>query len=476
MPHAEMKKHYNIGLFLTAENSCYNAAFGFANALQSRGHSVIFLVNEGSLFIDYVKDNGFGVIEILPITESVYSVTKQSIVSKFNLWRRLTRHSPSVLLKQQRLVHLIKENNLDIFFIDDVRNDVNLYAVALAKNKIPTALISYTFSSQFSSDYPPIFSSRIPSGKGRPNVFYRALYRWLWGWTISTKGRIYSYALVDFLKQSFKKFFDQIRDIGFEQELRQFGWGSAWSEWKRRPLIPQVVFGHHMMDWPAIKSNPARCYFGTSDLWRKKSDFDWSRLDLSKPVIYCNISTTGGFGSDRVSSGNGRKNPGVSLSKRNQMAKRYLEVVLACFSNQQDWQLLLACGSFSEVLVQDQYPSNIHIFERLPQLAVLEKANLAITWGGAGTVRECINSGVPMLVFPAWTDQFGNAARVFSKRTGLCGNIQNVTSSQMTEMVQYVLTDETINTSIKAMREQCSAESDILELVRFVKKHLNFQL
>ncbi len=81
-----------------------------------------------------------------------------------------------------------------------------------------------------------------------------------------------------------------------------------------------------------------------------------------------------------------------------------------------------------------------------------------------------------MLVFPAWTDQFGNAARVFSKRTGLCGNIQNVTSSQMTEMVQYVLTDETINTSIKAMREQCSAESDILELVRFVKKHLNFQL
>jgi UDP:flavonoid glycosyltransferase YjiC (YdhE family) len=100
---------------------------------------------------------------------------------------------------------------------------------------------------------------------------------------------------------------------------------------------------------------------------------------------------------------------------------------------------------------------------------VLTQASLSITWGGAGTVRECINLGVPMLVFPVWSDQFGNAARVSSRNLGIQGNILNVTPQKMIELVEKVLADKTILSSVKKMKRQCNTTEEIQELVNFVK-------
>ena len=44
--------------------------------------------------------------------------------------------------------------------------------------------------------------------------------------------------------------------------------------------------------------------------------------------------------------------------------------------------------------------SNIHFFKRVPQLTVLKVADLHITHGGFGSVKESILYGVPMLVYP----------------------------------------------------------------------------
>lgn len=464
-----MQKQYNIGFLLTAEHSCYNAAFGLANALQERGHKAMFLVNDESIFVQYVNLNGFKVVKMAPIAES--QKTKQNRKKWFRVWERLTEQGPSVLLKQDRLAALIEQNSLDLCFLDDVRDDVNLASVVLARMGVPTILLSYTFASGFQSEYPPVFSSIIPPDKTKPRFGLEIVNTLLWVWTICTKGRPYSYDSFDYVKQSFEKLLDQIRGFSFERELRQFGWASTWSEWKRRPLIPQIVFGHRTLDWPAIVANPGRCYFGTADLFRKNSDFDWSIVESDKPIVYCSISTARGFEKTRVSASPGAAQIVDLSEKKFRMAKRYLEVILDCFSQRKDWQLIIACGPFYEALRNGVRAPNIHMFERTPQLAVLEKVDLAITWGGAGTVRECINFGVPMLVFPAWTDQFGNAARVVARNVGMRGNILDFTPAQMIEMVERVLTDETIRTAVGDMRMQCNSEHEIQGVVDFVRCH-----
>jgi hypothetical protein len=290
------------------------------------------------------------------------------------------------------------------------------------------------------------------------------------------RGRGQAYSRVEYAQLVAKKWLDHMRNVSFERELRRFGRQSAWSEWKRRPLVPEIVFGHRALDWPALASDPDRYYFGTTDLFRKTSDFDWSIVDPNKPIVYCNLSTVNGFeniGAD----GSGRPaavaDPSVA---RFRMAKRYVEAVLDCFSQRQEWQLLIACGPFYPTLRTEAHTANIHLFERLPQLAVLERADLAITWGGAGTVRECVNLGVPMVVLPAWTDQFGNAARVVSRNVGVRGDIMDVTPGRLMVMVERALTDKTIRSSVSEVRMQCNAQQEIEGLAQFVGRHTGLKL
>ncbi len=468
-----MARSYNIGFALMSEHSSYYAALGLASAVQDRGHTAVFFVNDNTVFSQFVSMHGFKVAEIPPGHESHFAKPK---TARFRLWMRLKKRAENIRLEQDFLADLIKTNSIDLCFLDAVRYDLYPFALALAKTGIPAMLLSYTFASRFGFGYPPVFSSMISPATTSPRFLSRAIHALLWVWALGTRGRSRAFGRAEYAQLVIKKWLDQMRNASFERELRRFGLRSAWSEWKRRPLIPEIVFGHRMLDWPAIASDPDRYYFGTTDLYRKISDFDWSIVDPNKPVIYCNLSTINGFESIAVS-GSKRRVSGADFSvTRFRMARRYVQAVLDCFAQRKDWQLLIACGPFYQTLQADARTPNIHLFERLPQLAVLGRADLAITWGGAGTIRECINHGVPMVVLPAWTDQFGNAARVVSCNVGVRGDITGVTPEKLTAMVEHILTDKTIRSSVSAMRTQCNVSQETQGLVQFVGRHARLEL
>jgi zeaxanthin glucosyltransferase len=464
-----MKRSYNVGFLVMSEHSSYNAAFGLARALQERGHNAVFLANNKTVFPQYVIAHGFKVVEIPEVPRHK--------IPKFRLFKRLKTRKHNIKLEQSLLADLIKKNSLDLCLLDSVRYDLFPFALVLAKLGIPTILLSYTFGSRLQFAYPPVFSSAIPSGTTPPSVRSRSRYALLWAWAIvSTRGRVRFFGPLEYAERVIACSADMVRNISFERALRRLGYRSTWSEWKRRPLIPEIVFGHRALDWPTVASSSERYYFGTTDLFRKRSEFDWSAFDANRPIIYCSISTAGGFEKIGLARSNG--NTATSdLSKRKfRLAKRYLEVILETFSQREDWQLILACGPFYESFQRAAYKANIKVFERLPQLTVLTRADLAITWGGAGTVRECINFGVPMLVFPAWTDQFGNAARVQARNAGIRGDILSVTSTKMMEMIERVLTDKTIRTSVLEIRKQSDVKEEIRGLVDFVSRYASLDL
>lgn len=469
-----MTKGFNVGFALMSEHSSYNAALGLARVVQERGHNPIFFVSDQTIFSQFVRTHGFQAAVIPPGHES--HMAKPDKIAGFRLWKRLQRRAASIRLEQEFLVDLIKTNAIDLCFVDAVRYDLYPYVLALAKAGVPTMLLSYTYASRFGATYPPVFSSATSPGATSPKARSSAMHALRWAWALGTRGRSYAFGRVEYAQLVAKKWLDQVRNVSFERKLRRFGRQSAWSEWKRRPLLPEIVFGHRMLDWPAIASDPNRFYFGTTDLFRKTSDFDWSIVDPGKPVVYCNLSTINGFENIGASGSGSRAAAADPSVARFRMAKRYVEAVLACFSQRQDWQLLIACGPFYPTLRADSHTPNIHLFERLPQLAVLEKADLAITWGGAGTVRECITHGVPMVVLPAWTDQFGNAARVVSCNVGVRGNIMDVTPGKLMVMIERALTDRTIRSSLSELRMQCNASQDMEGLVAFVQRHAGLKL
>lgn len=157
------------------------------------------------------------------------------------------------------------------------------------------------------------------------------------------------------------------------------------------------------------------------------------------------------------------------------MAKRYLEVVLDCFSRREDWQLIVACGPFLRHFGAARMLLILISLNASHSLRCLRRPISRLP-GGAGTVRECINFGVPMLVFPAWTDQFGNAARIVAHNIGKRGNILDVTATELIEMVESVLADKTIRASANEMRMQCNSEQEIQGVVDFVRRHTELTL
>lgn len=66
-------------------------------------------------------------------------------------------------------------------------------------------------------------------------------------------------------------------------------------------------------------------------------------------------------------------------------------------------------------------PSNMYVFQHLPQLHLLSYCDLMVTLGGMNSIAECIEKEVPMLVCPLSlkSDQLGNSAPGGLSRFGI---------------------------------------------------------
>jgi zeaxanthin glucosyltransferase len=70
---------------------------------------------------------------------------------------------------------------------------------------------------------------------------------------------------------------------------------------------------------------------------------------------------------------------------------------------------------------------HLYWLAKVPQLDLLSHCDLMITHGGFNSIKECIEAGVPMIVYPLniHGDQPGNATRISSHKIGLRGRIED---------------------------------------------------
>jgi UDP:flavonoid glycosyltransferase YjiC (YdhE family) len=114
-----------------------------------------------------------------------------------------------------------------------------------------------------------------------------------------------------------------------------------------------------------------------------------------------------------------------------------------------EWPGLRLICSVNKYLIEtlharDLIPSNAHFFARVPQLRVLAQADLFITHGGFGSIKESINQGVPMLVYPLdpQYDQNGNALKVAYHGLGLRGLFAHERPEELKRKMKALLEEE----------------------------------
>lgn len=107
-------------------------------------------------------------------------------------------------------------------------------------------------------------------------------------------------------------------------------------------------------------------------------------------------------------------------------------------------------------------PSNMYVFQHLPQLHLLSYCDLMVTLGGMNSIAECIEKEVPMLVCPLSlkSDQLGNSARVVYHGLGLRARIRWDSSRTMEKRIVQIFENyATFKRNLSIMKAKILAEN-----------------
>lgn len=147
--------------------------------------------------------------------------------------------------------------------------------------------------------------------------------------------------------------------------------------------------------------------------------FPWDRLDPSLPLVYMSL--------------------GSQIYYQPTMFATVIEALRG-----QPVQLVM---SVADLLDTDELPT---LGERMlavryaPQLAMLERASLFITHGGANSVMEALSFGVPMIVSPLCNDQFHQAHFVEAAGVGRRLEVCDATPGEVATTIAGVLASDQV--------------------------------
>lgn len=151
-----------------------------------------------------------------------------------------------------------------------------------------------------------------------------------------------------------------------------------------------------------------------------------------KQFIYCSLGT---------------------MSNRYMKAREFLNCLIKVMRRHPEISLMISMGRKNETFLSKEVSANITIIDYVNQREILKKADLVITHGGAGTIKECIYYEVPMIVVPSSYDQAGNAAKVYYHKIG----VRN-------QLMKKNFMERRLNKSLKKM-DEFYLEKQILEVI-----------
>ena len=103
---------------------------------------------------------------------------------------------------------------------------------------------------------------------------------------------------------------------------------------------------------------------------------------------------------------------------------------------------------------ENAVPGNLVAVTWVPQITVLQAADLMIFHGGTASLCEAVSSGTPMLVYPQSNDQKGSAARVVYHGLGRAGRFDDPVENIETD-ISAILDDCIIKKNLYAAAPTC---------------------
>ncbi len=418
-----------------------NASFRVAHHLKHRGFRVVY-AGHTDAFAEAIVKQGFEFVQIatdqFPVPSQERYGLPAFLASLINQWK-LLRETNLFLLRRTMYDQVMREVAPDLLIVDAL---LSPFILMLLPYRVPVVALQTMFPTDKAPGVPPIHSPLVPDG----SVATALRTEWAW-WKYFAGRKLLRYVnLVRFLNAvpgfenvSLLKSIARLEKRSLD-ELLCF----------RRTLtfrvrgVAELVTSSRELDFPRPEGHQQYFLGSSIDTHRVETGIDpgyaqaMAELEQAKGeryqfLIYCAFGT-------------------MSPQNKEQFLAFMHRLLLAVAPNR-NWHLVLAAGQWSGEWPPDHLPANVSVFTKVPQLHVLQKADLMITHGGVNSIAECVHYGVPMVVYPinAENDQNGNAARVGYHRLGVTGSIKKDSTAQIAKRIQKVLADISFKSEVEKM-------------------------
>lgn len=119
----------------------------------------------------------------------------------------------------------------------------------------------------------------------------------------------------------------------------------------------------------------------------------------------------------------------------------------------EDVDVVISVGKKFDIKKLKNVPENVFVYPSVPQLEVLQMADVFVTHGGMNSVSEALVYGVPMVVIPFVSDQPVNARCVEKLGVGKKLEYSDVKQNLLKETVFSVIMDSEIKNNMKKLQK-----------------------
>ena len=372
--------------------------------VESRGFSFFLLEDEQALLAFTEKTPQPG--KTLPLLNLLYRIPIVSGLMPYLAWRTKRRQGRALydhITSSDELERSLKQLQPDLVLI---AYELAHHVIRANSLGVPLVLLQTHVSTRQAPNVPILESDYIPTEEAdspdRAAATWKRVYlrrRVRFGLErLYLGGRDVMSALKELARRT---------GLDFEREVEYL---SQWS-FLHFSQLPTLYLSAYEFDFP-LPDGDKRNFVGPQVLLDRQEPATVSKEEdtvvkimqdarrQGRQLLYCAMGTW-------------RGNHDVGLLNR----------ITRAVADQPNWVLLLSLGGNLQPSELEPLPANVHVFRNLPQLHVLEQADVAITHGGIATINECILAGVPMLIYSnGFLDRNGNAARVFFHGLGLRGD------------------------------------------------------
>lgn len=162
----------------------------------------------------------------------------------------------------------------------------------------------------------------------------------------------------------------------------------------------------------------------------------------------------------------------ISFGSLNTVFVDFYKTCISAFRDT-DFYVCMSIGKKCDVSQLGDIPLNFLVKSYLPQLEILNRADVFITHAGFNSVNEALYFGVPMLALPQVNGQYMVAKRLVSMQLGMTESIKELSPEILRSKTEELIMEKKIKENCKQISQEMRNCAKLEQTVRELEKYVD---